>query len=364
MKKSNAFVLEIFFIRSLACISVVLIHALTTTLAHFYQQPDETREFLQSVQLLLMYGTPIFVFISEFVISYNYRERVPKGFLSKRFRFIFIPYMVMGIFYAFYTQYETGMSAIWEKAWKNILLGEYHGYFILIIFQFYLIHLIFQRIQHLFKPSIVLVVSFVVNAAYLAFFNFVDPPDIPMGHYIWHRLSWLPFLGWIFYFFFGYYAGRKFEGFKQWVLRKKGSVVLLWGCSGLLVLSLTRAQVLVETSSKRVDVFLFTNAMILFLFLVAFHLTKIPAWLIVISQYSFGIYLLHPFFQSITAKMMRLGQIPILSDNPYILALFFLLLGLLLPIVTVYLLNRIPFGFYVAGKVGVRPAKRKQNENP
>ncbi|HZG70307.1 MAG TPA: hypothetical protein VEY51_02140, partial [Chondromyces sp.] len=67
---------------------------------------------------------------------------------------------------------------------------------------------------------------------------------------------------------------------------------------------------------------------------------------------------------SITAKMMRLGQIPILSDNPYILALFFLLLGLLLPIVTVYLLNRIPFGFYVAGKVGVRPAKRKQNENP
>lgn len=88
---------EITILRSLACLSVVLIHAITRSSANFAS--ENTIDVLVSyLQLLLMYGTPMFVFISEFVIAYNYRDKVPNQFILKRVKFILLPFICMGIF--------------------------------------------------------------------------------------------------------------------------------------------------------------------------------------------------------------------------------------------------------------------------
>ena len=61
---------------------------------------------------------------------------------NKRIRYILIPYTVMGLFYALqYTyQEEDFLHAFVLQSAKNIFLGDFHGYFILIIMQFYILH--------------------------------------------------------------------------------------------------------------------------------------------------------------------------------------------------------------------------------
>ena len=48
----------------------------------------------------------MFIFISELVISKVYKDGVPKHFLTKRIRYILIPYTVMGLFYALQYTYQ------------------------------------------------------------------------------------------------------------------------------------------------------------------------------------------------------------------------------------------------------------------
>lgn len=55
----------IFWMRAIACLSVVMIHSITTTFYKF-DMPNEGY-LLRIFQLL--YATPMFVFISEFFIS-------------------------------------------------------------------------------------------------------------------------------------------------------------------------------------------------------------------------------------------------------------------------------------------------------
>ncbi|MFC3884655.1 acyltransferase family protein [Bacillus songklensis] len=342
---------EVFWLRSLSCLTVVLLHAITTTIIHYYPSPDNsTHTILRSLQMLMMYGTPMFVFISEFLIAYRYRYGVKQGFLSKRVKFILIPYIVMGLFYAVVYQAPHGIGSILSKWGDHVFFGAYHGYFILIIFQFYILHLLFDRALRKMNAKATLFAAFVVNAAYLAFFNFNDPQNYGMDPDTWTRLTNLPFLAWLFYFVAGYYAGRYFGQFKQFVIKtRKWHLPFLVG-SAALVLVLYHTEALVAVGSKRFDIILLTTAVMVIMFSTAFRLKRIPPELVVVSQYSFGIYLLHPFFQLVIARNIKNFTT---TDNMFVLISIFFGLGVLLPMAVTNLLNRIPYGQYIVGKVGV-----------
>ncbi|MCI0766520.1 acyltransferase family protein [Bacillus sp. TL12] len=350
---------EITILRSLACLSVVLIHAITRSPANF--ESENTIDVLVSyLQLLLMYGTPMFVFISEFVIVYNYRDKIPNQFIFKRVKFILLPYICMGIFYAIQSNYMNGLDAIVVQSIRHIVLGEFHGYFVLIIFQFYFLHMIFNKVEKFLSPKFVLVAALLINVIYLGFFNFVPPFDIPYANDIWYYYSWMPFPGWIIYFFIGYYAGTRYEEFKTWLNKNQKWIISSWIVTGTTVILFQYFEILTMTSSKRVDVLLFTICTILVLFQIASQIKHVPKALILINKYSFGIYLLHPFFHRTISNM-------ILEKFPQFSTLFGsisidILVGILCPIPVVYLLNKTKIGPYMIGKVRVNTKPKLQNQ--
>ncbi|WP_169907535.1 acyltransferase family protein [Priestia abyssalis] len=351
---------EVFWLRSIACLTVVLLHAISSTILAASPDPESSTAMgLRSLQLLMMYGTPMFVFISEFLIAYRYRDGVRKGFFRKRVKFILLPYIIMGLFYAWVYQHNHGLDSVLSKWGEHVFFGAYHGYFILIIFQFYILHMLLDRFLRKANMKAVLLAALIINIAYLAFFNFNEPEAYDLLPVVWTRLTILPFFGWLFYFVAGYYAGRHFDAFKRFIASTRKWHLPLYIGAALLVLNLYWTEALVDISSKRFDMIFLTMAVMALIVSFASRMKDIPAWLVTVSQYSFGIYLLHPFFQhtlSLHAKDW------IKTDNIFLLVSIFFLAGVVLPIIVTYMLNRIPYGHYIVGKVGIGTKKKRTDE--
>lgn len=77
---------EMFVLRSIACLSIALLHAL------YRVYDDGNTPWVESVGLLLTFGTPVFVFISQFVLSFAYPDGIPAKFWEKRIKYILLPY--------------------------------------------------------------------------------------------------------------------------------------------------------------------------------------------------------------------------------------------------------------------------------
>jgi len=349
---------ELIFIRSIACLGVVLIHAISLSFVDFGIRKDPEYQMINIllfvIQILLMFGTPIFVFISEFILAYKYKEKTPKGFLWKRVKFILFPYVTIGVLFVLINAYENGVTSISEiliNIGKTLLFGGYHGYFVLIIFQFYLLHILFTKyVGDKFKAKHVIGFSLVVNVLYLSVFNFIIPVDVS-----WYNQLVLPFLGWFAYFTIAYYCGRNFDEFKLFINKNKKVILIAPIITGLIVLFMCYSGILTPIQSKRVDMIFYTISIALFLFYVGSHLSKIPDFLIKISQYSFGIYLLHPIFQGIFSKFL-LKDFTIF--NLIINTLVYLVVGLVLPSILIVLLNKSKYGAFIVGKIGIGTKKQ------
>ncbi|SES24096.1 acyltransferase family protein [Salipaludibacillus aurantiacus] len=342
---------EIFILRSIGCLGIVLLHSIhiALTTVPIREMGELAAITFDSVQMILYYGTPMFIFISEFLISYSYRNReLPDNFLRKRFKFIMIPFIIMAVFYSLPYILE-GPNSWFIKVSMNLLIGDYHGYFILIIFQFYIFHLLFHSYLKKASPKILLPAAFLINMAYLTTFNFTEPPAaLPYSTYIWERFYWVPLFGWIFYFMLGYYSGLYYESFMRALKKYRYMIVAGPLLTSILLLYFYHSGFLTVHSSKRTDIIIHTAVFSLFLFYVTSHLKYPPKVLEFISRYSFGIYLLHYFYIFLADFIFR--QYPLDIGVTYILLLF--IFSLLSSIGTVFLLNKWKHGYLLIGKIG------------
>ncbi|TBL70828.1 acyltransferase family protein [Paenibacillus thalictri] len=355
-KDARPVINEAFVLRSVACLSILLLHAVTRTV-------PEGQHAVDLLKLMLTFGTPTFVFISELILSFSYPASTPKSFWKGRLKYLLMPYILFGAFYALVKAVDVSMSEktplllnFFQFLWRHLLLGEYHGYFILIIFQFYVLHLVFNRyVRDRLSSKLVIPAALIINLAYLAFFNFVKEPPIPFSYYIWDKLYWFPFPGWLFYFAVAYYAGRNYKAFSQALSRYGGLLLAFVVLSALGLYAMLHFNYLTVISSKRLDMVFFTTAMILALFWLSSRLKQPPRFLVWISRYSFGIYLIHPFFTAILFKMMS-KWMPI--DNPVINIAILSAGSLFASILVVKMLQPIPISQYVIGKIGVGTSKK------
>ncbi len=349
---------EVFLLRAIACLSIVLLHSITRT----YTNEDGIIEYLK---LLLAFGTPAFVFISELVLAHSYPVHTPKGFLVKRIRYILLPYFCFSLVYLFS---DTIFNAGTDRPFiinliRFSFLGEFSGYFVLIIFQFYLLHLFFQRyIFPKFRPITVLSVTALLNFTYLGLFNLSPIPSSVFGVYMWERLYTMIFVGWIFYFAVAYYCGRYYKEMLAILLRWRYALIGSVLFTGALVLFTLEQQWINIVSSKRMDMVLFTLSMVFMLLFVSSQLKRIPDWIVRISQTSFGIYLIHPIILSFLQVGFR--KVPFLQ-NSIAGVVILMISALLLSIAAVYIVNYLPWGSHVIGKIGVgnKPSKQKMQES-
>ncbi|GAE30516.1 acyltransferase family protein [Alkalihalobacillus hemicellulosilyticus] len=349
MKKR--YVGEIGVLRSIACLSIVLLHSIMWGMEYIgflRNLPRISQQILDSVNLFLYYGTPTFIFITAFILGYQYENRDvhAKSFLRKRLTFILIPYFCMAILYATPYALISPMEFI-RKASLNLLIGDFHAYFVLIIFQFYLLFVLFKKYFTRYSSRMILTTTFIINVTYLAVFNFTPPADVPAGDYIWTRFYWVPFFGWIFYFAVAYYVGVHYEKVLNLLKKYKLVVIIAPFVTGAIILYLYHSNTFTVHSSKRVDMVLHTLSIIAFLLLLTQSWTRIPKWLLLINDYSFGIYLLHTLYMSILIVIINLFQLDFGIFT--IILLFFG--SLFFSIWTIYVCNQFKFGPYVVGRI-------------
>lgn len=326
---------EVVWFRGVAALAVVIIHSLSRT-QRLHSEID-----LSWFLMALMFATPVFVFISEYLFSQSYPRGLPQGFYRRRIQYLLLPYVTMGVAYAIYDTWGAPVSEVVIEALGNIFLGKFVGYFVLVIFQFYLLHHVFHRFLRQAKPIPVLVGAFGINAAYLAFFNLFPQPPGVLGAYIWHRGYWLLAVGWIFYFALGYYAGRNRDRLLDVIARHRVAVIAL--CGGALALTYLglASGVFRFVSSKRPELLIYAPAVIGVLMLLSTRYVYPPKFLLFISNYSFSIYLLHWFV---------INNMKPVHSHPMVATLGFIISGLVFAIGVAKLVNLLPWGRYLVGR--------------
>ncbi|MFT0803094.1 acyltransferase family protein [Bacillus swezeyi] len=347
---------EIFVIRCISCLSVVLLHAISMVLVIRGELLGDAVRVIESFRTLLMFSTPAFIFISEFLLAHAYSGGVPEGFLKKRLKTIFIPFLFIAVLDAFLTaglmMQQFHAAAILNKLLANIFLGNFIGYFILVIFQFYLLHMCFHSFLQKASPKWVLSISFLVTAAYLSYFTFVNPPVV--HEQAPFPFSWVPFPGWLFYFCLAYYCGKDYKRFLTLLDKHRYKVYAAAILSAVSIVAISYFGQSIAISSKRPDILFYSTSIIFLCFHLFSKLKSVPKLIMFISNYSFSIYLLHAFFLII--GMVILSGIDSISTVPAVVLLFFVCTGG--AIVVSWAANKLKYGYMFVGKIYQPKQKR------
>ncbi|MFC4736762.1 acyltransferase family protein [Bacillus daqingensis] len=346
---------EVFWIRAVSCLAVVMVHAVYKGLEQNGPHVSQVEEYiLIAVRFAAFFGTPAFIFISELLLAYAYPRGLPRGFFRKRVIFLLAPFISISVLYAI------AAASTWQEAGRNALLNVFAGnfttYFILVIFQFYILHMLFHRLLARCNPWLMLTIALMMTVSYLGYFNLTEPPPGDVWAYIWNRGHWLGIPGWVFYFVLGYYAGASYDVIKQRLRKMKPWVIVFPLGSLLLVFLLVRFEIIDTVSSKRIDNIAYTVGMIVLLAWIAQRVTRVPAFILTISAYSFQIYLLHRF---ILLWLPHMEALPIIVYT--LLAAVLAVLGSML---ITFLLGFVPGSYYIIGKklpvpYRSRPIERK-----
>ncbi|MEA3319918.1 MAG: acyltransferase family protein [Bacillota bacterium] len=341
MKKQ---IYEIYWIRAIACLSVVFIHSLTKTYTH-YDVPESTVQLLQTIQILLMFATPMFILISEIISSKVYPNSLPKSFFKKRFQFLLLPYLLTPFLYGLYHLLIKNASI--EKVKGNILddifLGAWHGYFIVIILQFMFIHWIYIKWFKNVSAWFMLSLTFAINTGYLYVANY-QTEWLPQVMQEWLPFVRMPFIGWIFYFTVAYYVGRYLTQLKEnrkWAFPLS---LVATGITGYLLVKTFTSGTYTLLSSVRLDIMFYTVSLFFALFYLFSFIPKVPRVIMFISKYSFQIFLLH----YLSFNLINL-VLPEMNIKWYAISLF--LSGVLGSILLARIINILPFGKYFVGPI-------------
>lgn len=330
----------IFWMRAIACLSIVMIHTITTTFYKF-DMPNEG-DLLRSTQLLILYATPMFVFISEFLLAKQYKTKVKPGFIKQKLLTLGIPYIFINLGLA----YVFGDPSNFQEYIESVKFMMFHGgtltYFIVIIFQFYALHMLFAKYLVKLNPIKITCYSIVITSLFWGIRIFFEPSNSAFFNWMWGREGWMIFIGWLSYFLLGFYMGYHYETFMKNIQRYTIQIVL--GTLGVTLFTLFNyfSGWITLVDSKRIDTPIYVTMIILLFFLLSSYTKYVPKFFIFISNYSFCIYLIHYFI------VHRLGK---LHEEPELNILFTFTITVVFSICIAYLLNLSKYGKYIVGGI-------------
>src|SRR5699024_8196551 len=139
--KNQGLINEVFWLRCIACLAVTFGHSI----GNGYILYTDTTIYHVGAYILhmgILFAVPVFVFISELLLANKYIKKVPKGFMKKRVRILLLPYLFMSTVYALLNLETWTLQGIVSAVLGSVFLGKSAVYFILIIFQFYFLHIL------------------------------------------------------------------------------------------------------------------------------------------------------------------------------------------------------------------------------
>jgi len=268
---------------------------------------------------MFKYGTPAFIFLSSFVLFYNYFDRpltskLISSFYKKRILYILLPYILISALYFFYKLYTRGLLG--EPI--MLLLRDYvdaifsgsawtHLYFVFISVQFYILFplmLVLLKNQR-WMAKWAIVIGLVVQWAWVFWnkyeFQYANKGSIAFSYFAYYML--------------GAFVAIYFKPFRQWVMTRwkdmqdgmKLATTVLWVswlATGLIYVQIWYHARMTDRWMDSLwyellwNVYTMLSALVLFQ--AAFIVDRIAPKLVLavlrrLGELSFAIYLVHPF---------------------------------------------------------------------
>ncbi|WP_098741289.1 acyltransferase [Paenibacillus sp. EZ-K15] len=306
--------------RALAILGVLHVHA--TSFATVDAIDSRFYYIINFLNIFFKYGTPSFIFLSSFVLFYNYADRpltkdLIKNFYKRRLLYILLPYVLFSIIYFFVRMYQNGLLNssfdLWAQMplfFERLIRGQNytHLYFVFISLQFYILFPIFLK---LFKSSRFLV-RWAVPIGFLLQWGFIIWNKYELQYTFKGSLA----ISYLAYYMLGAYLAMNYDKFKGWLTSswkkqtsgQRAGTVVLW--AGWLAMALTHVQIWYNQRlhGAKYDSLLYELLWNLHTVFSAIVLMQLASWLynsgwklIVkvltrIGELSFAIYLVHPLW--------------------------------------------------------------------
>ncbi|MFF2885734.1 acyltransferase [Paenibacillus sp. NPDC057967] len=318
---------EIDLVRAIAIIGVLAVHATSFSTVEMLAYPNSYPVY-NFINIFLKFGTPVFIFLSSFVLFLNYYHRPLSKetillFYKKRWIHIIIPYLVFSTIYyllVYFTRAPADLPAsfLLDFAHKLVTGTAYsHLYFVFISIQFYLLFPIALWLLQKWPRLLPWIIPFGLLLQWL-FFGLNERIPIPsVGSWAFSYIS---------FYLLGAYWGIRYPAIKQWSVDNQGRISpmrrwviaafgLVWLLTGLWHASVwfdLRMAVIVRplyVYTLLWNVYTILSAL-LFLWAAAklfnrFNPDRIwLARLRELGSLSFGIYLIHPLILA-AYRMLR-----------------------------------------------------------
>lgn len=230
MKNKN--IEAVYFLRTFAMLSVVLIHTIGAYYTSFEMDSGAFQKY-HYLSRTLRVEKGIFIMLTGLVFFYSYaQKRWTKDnlldYYKKRFMFIIVPYIVWASIYEFYAHYRLGREFVIGDVISRIVQGEsyYQLYFIFIIVQIYMILplLIWVSQRFSFIKQYLWLFGILIQFAY---FVIQSVFDLTSSHIFLSNMSYLLLGGWIGL----HYETQKAKGKKIIPTSILGVITLIMGSS-------------------------------------------------------------------------------------------------------------------------------------
>lgn len=350
---------EINYLRGFGVLAVIAIH----TTGYF----TVIKEFNSLVLLTLwtdvfsQFAVPLFILISGFVLARNYRNHFPLiDFYKKRIRSIIPQYLLFSVLYTAFNNWavikNSSLSTNFKLLFKNIWHADasYHLWFFLLIIVFYLLYPLIIRLYTLFKQR---------DRAeqFLALLLILQTLFMVSLHTPYLAGTRVNFIGFLFYFGLGIYTADHYEQLKEGFKRQTTmlftmSMALTLGSSFFIIIGLTTGYRYNTTPAyffigSELVYPMFRVVTFLLLYNVARSLLQRRKSILAkvmnrIGEYSFGIYLIHIFFNQSAIKILKDYQI---GFDDWVFYPIVYLVTVILSYLSVRVISFMPFSYYIIG---------------
>jgi membrane-bound acyltransferase YfiQ involved in biofilm formation len=282
---------ELNYVRVILCLLIIMTHILT----QYSLNTDPDNDQIQTLywfRNIIIVATPGFIILSELLTTLNYKDKLPGNYLWQRIKYIIVPYLIIGLFYT-YGESRLYDLNVREEVLANVVLGNWYGYFVLVIAQFFILNIIIYKISpKILDSKILLVLSFIVTFGFLYSYYNVEAVYNLMQYYPFSENTFI--LGWIFFYFFGAYIGRNYETIKAFLKTQSALIVLSMIAAFALFVYLSDGDYW-NVTSFHYSLTLFHTVSFLMIIYVAIQLSGfVKRSIMLISRYSFFIFLFHP----------------------------------------------------------------------